>query len=144
MTVARLIIDRQNKSDLTWISAEWKQPIERIFWIKHVCCGSTRGGHHHQDACKMVLHCPVGSVKIYVQTLVADYNYTLDSNNQYLFLDGQDWRLMHHFSEDAILSVMVNMSFATTAYIDQPYRAVEYLREENSEASVAGCLTINR
>jgi hypothetical protein len=132
--VARLIIDRQKKADLTWISAEWQQPIERIFWIKHVCCGSTRGGHHHQKDCKMVLHCPVGSVKIYVQTLEADHDYTLNSENQYLFLDGQDWRLMHHFSEDAILSVLVNMSFAATAYIDQPYRTVEYLREENSEA----------
>ena len=70
----------------------------------------------------MILHCAVGKVKVYVQTPEVECTYRLDSNNKYLVLEGNERRMMHQFSADALLMVIANQSFETTRYIDEPYR----------------------
>ena len=72
----------------------------------------------------MVLHCIAGSVDVYVQTPTTDQHFTLASADDYLFLDAQDWRLMHRFSPDALLMVFASKPFETTIYYESPYRPV--------------------
>lgn len=119
-----IIYPTENPSDLSWISQKWQQPIQRIFWLTDVPSHSIRGGHRHQAECQMVLHCPVGRVEIYVQTPEKDQIYTLKASDEFLFLEGSDWRSMQAFSTNSILTVLTSHSFETTQYVDQPYRAV--------------------
>ena len=102
-----ITLDQAEISNLSWIEAVWKQPIQRIFWLYGVPEHGARGGHCHQT-CQMVLHCVTGSVDVYVQTTEQDYLYTLSSENDYLFLAPTDWRLMQHFSADAVLVVFAD------------------------------------
>lgn len=123
--MAQLIRHRdENPSDLQWISQRWQQPILRSFWLYNVPSSSQRGGHRHQADCQMVLHCPVGSVRVYVQTPTQDHVFRLQSSHEYLFLTGSDWRLMDSFSPNTVLTVLSSHCFETTNYIDQPYRPV--------------------
>ena len=124
--MAELITHSENEGgetvELAWIEMRWQRPVQRIFWIYNVSHYSSRGGHHHRS-CRMVLQCITGSVDVYVQTPKVDQHFTLNSTNQYLFLDAQDWRLMYQFSTDARLVIFADKSFETTIYIDSPYRS---------------------
>jgi hypothetical protein len=115
--------DHNEITDLSWIETIWQQPVQRLFWLYNVPHHCLRGNHRHQK-CRMVLHCVVGSVDVYVQTPEGDCRYTLSSNNEYLFLEAEDWRLMHQFSVNAMLVVFADRSFRSTIYFDQPYRPV--------------------
>ncbi len=106
-----------------WVQALWHQPIERLFWVYGVPLTDWRGGHRHQS-CQMVLHCPVGSLRVYIQTPERDQWFTLDSTDQYLWVKPDDWRLMYHFSPDALLTVLASKRFTDTVYIEQSYRQV--------------------
>jgi len=122
----QLITRSENKNkiaELDWIRTIWQRPVHRIFWIYNVPDAVSRGSHHHQT-CRMILQCLVGSVEVYVQTPTEDHYFTLNSISQYLFLDAQDWRLMHKFSANAVLVVLADKSFETTIYLDQPYRFI--------------------
>jgi hypothetical protein len=115
--------DHNEITDLSWIETIWQQPVQRLFWLYNVPHHYLRGSHRHQK-CRMVLHCVVGSVDVYVQTPERDCRYTLSSSNEYLFLEAKDWRLMHQFSVNAMLVVFADRSFRNTIYFDQPYRPV--------------------
>ncbi len=115
--------DSENKiAELDWIRTIWQRPVQRLFWIYDVPNDGLRGAHHH-ETCRMILQCVVGSVEVYVQTPKEDHHFTLKVNNQYLFLDPQDWRLMHRFSTDAVLVVFADKPYKTTTYLKQPYRS---------------------
>ena len=118
-----LILSVHETAEPTWIESIWQQPVQRIFWVYGVPPTESRGGHHHHS-CRMVLHCVKGSVDVYVQTPTTEQCFTLDSSDQFLFLDAQDWRLMHRFSPDAMLIVFASKPFETTIYYEQPYRSV--------------------
>lgn len=120
--MARLLIPNTHEiAESNWIETIWQHPVQRVFWIYNVPATDMRGGHRHHS-CQMVLHCLTGSASIYVQTPAMDQYFTLDSPDQYLFLDPHDWRLMHHFSPDALLMVFASKPFETTIYYEQPYR----------------------
>ncbi len=122
--MARLIPHRASEmAESAWIETVWQQPIQRLFWIYGVRGTDSRGGHRHHS-CSMVLHCVAGSVDVYVQTPTTDQHFTLNSADDYLFLDAQDWRLMHRFSPDALLMVFASKPFETTIYYESPYRPV--------------------
>jgi hypothetical protein len=108
--------------ELDWIGTLWQRPVQRLFWIYDVPDAVQRGAHHH-ETCRMILQCVVGSVEVYVQTPDEDYHFTLNAKSQYLFLDPQDWRVMHQFSADAVLVVFADKPYKTTIYLQQPYRS---------------------
>lgn len=126
--MAQLIIPNENtgsdRAELAWIEQRWQQPVQRVFWLSKVPQHVSRGGHHHRS-CRMILHCVTGSVKVYVQTPKMDQYFTLNSTQQYLSVDAQDWRLMYQFSADALLVVFADKPFETTVYIDPPYRSIQ-------------------
>jgi hypothetical protein len=87
--------DSENKvAELDWIRAIWQEPVQRLFWLYNVPDTAVRGGHHH-ETCRMILQCVAGSVEVYIQTPKEDHHFTLNAKNQYLFLDPEDWRVMH-------------------------------------------------
>jgi len=73
-----------------------------------------------------------GTVTVYVQTPTADQQFTLNSANQYLFLDPHDWRLMQVFSADAVLVVFASKPFKTTIYYEQPYRPIPVVHSSDT------------
>lgn len=126
--MAHLLTRTETEMDeLIWIETIWNHAIQRVFWIYKVPQASLRGGHRHHS-CLMVLHCISGSVDIYVQTPTEDQYFTLNSPNQYLFLDPRDWRIMHKFSSNAVLTVFASKPYATTLYFEEPYRHPVYNR----------------
>lgn len=140
--MAKLITRDQNNNEMggsRWVEAIWQRPIQRIFWMYGVPHHALRGGHYHQS-CQMVLHCVVGSVEVYVQTSEGDQHFILNSDRQYLFLDAQDWRLMHQFSTDAILVVLADESFETTVYIEQAYRLIDLNPTQNTQTKTTANL----
>ena len=123
--MARLLtLSTHEMAQSNWIETAWQQPVQRVFWMYGVPATAWRGGHRHHS-CRMVLQCVTGSVAVYVQTPTTDQYFTLDSSDGYLFLDPQDWRLMHRFSPDALLIVFASKPFETTIYYEQPYRSFD-------------------
>lgn len=123
--MAQLVIRTEDtRGDLTWISQQWQQPIQRMFWLHGVPTLSLRGGHRHQADCQMVLQCIVGSVSVHVQTPTQDCTYCLQAATEYLFLTGEDWRLMSNFSADAVLVVLASKPYQDTLYWEKAYRPV--------------------
>lgn len=132
--MARLLMPNTLEiAESNWIETIWQQPVQRGFWIYNVPAMNTRGGHRHHS-CQMVLHCVTGSVNIYVQTPAIDQYFTLNSPDQYLFVDPHDWRLMHRFSPDAILTVFASKPFETTIYYEQAYRPFDSHQLETGNA----------
>ena len=121
--------------DLTWLESRWKSTVQRSFTIYNVPEGTVRGGHRHQF-CQMALVCLAGSVDVYVQTPTEEFTYHLRSPEQFLLLDPHDWRLMHTFSNDAVLLVLADRPYQDTVYIDQAYRPVGQTASQETYVSL--------
>ncbi|MBL4830653.1 MAG: FdtA/QdtA family cupin domain-containing protein [Aliivibrio sp.] len=92
--------------------------IKRFYYIYDVT--SKRGGHRHRKT-KQVLLCLGGSCEIYVNNGNVEHTYLLDSHNQCLFLEAEDWHTMDNFSKGAILMVFASEFYDVADYIDEPY-----------------------
>jgi hypothetical protein len=129
--MSQLII-KDDTNELQWISDFWKSEIKRVFYLHNVPRNKTRGFHRHR-LCRMAMVCLSGTVEVYVQSPETDSFYQLNSPHQVLLLDPTDWRVMHHFSEKAVLMILADRHYDDTFYIDEPYRPLsdKLLFEDN-------------
>jgi hypothetical protein len=118
--MAQLII-KENTTEFHWVSDFWKSEIKRIFFLYNVPGNKARGFHRHKQ-CRMAMVCLAGTVEVYVQSPEADCFYQLSSPQQILLLDPTDWRVMHNFSDKAVLMIMADRHYSDTFYIEEPYR----------------------
>ncbi|MFN8344431.1 MAG: FdtA/QdtA family cupin domain-containing protein [Spirosomataceae bacterium] len=118
--MAQLII-KKNTTELHWISDFWESEIKRVFFLHHVPGNKARGFHRHKY-CRMAMICLAGTVDVYVQSPENDSFFQLNSPIQILFLEPTDWRVMHNFSEDAVLMILADRHYSDTFYIETPYR----------------------
>lgn len=95
--------------------------IKRIFYIYGVD-DSIRGGHRHKKTIQAAI-CLKGSCKIYNHNDRDAHEFILDSADQCLLLDPEDWHQMYEFSEDAMLMVLASELFDADDYIYEPYRS---------------------
>ena len=93
--------------------------IKRIFYIYKVK-DSMRGGHRHHKTIQAAI-CISGECKIYTNDSKNETVFHLNSPNQCLLLEAQDWHTMYDFSEGSILLVLASEEFETEDYIYSPY-----------------------
>lgn len=110
-----------SRGNLTVIERVIPFDIKRIFYIYGVD-DSIRGGHRHKKTIQAAI-CLKGSCKIYNHNDRDAHEFILDSADQCLLLDPEDWHQMYEFSEDAMLMVLASELFDADDYIYEPYRS---------------------
>ncbi len=108
-----------SRGNLTVIERVIPFDIKRIFYIYGVD-DSVRGGHRHKKTIQAAI-CLKGSCKISNHNGRDEHEFILDSADQCLLLDPEDWHQMYEFSEDAMLMVLASELFDADDYIYEPY-----------------------
>jgi dTDP-4-dehydrorhamnose 3,5-epimerase-like enzyme len=107
------------RGNLTVIERTIPFDIKRIFYIYGVD-DSIRGGHRHKKTMQAAI-CLTGSCKIINDNGLEQKEFALDSADQCLLLQPEDWHQMHEFTPDAILMVLASEYFDQEDYIYEPY-----------------------
>ena len=110
-----------NRGHLTVIEKEIPFEIRRVFYIYGVD-NSVRGKHRHKKTIQAAI-CISGSCRIWNNNnnhVVRDF--LLDSPENCLIIDPEDWHYMYDFSKDAILLVLASEYFSPDDYIYEPYQ----------------------
>lgn len=114
---ARTFVDY--RGSLSVVEREIGFPIRRIFYIYGV--KEKRGGHGHRRT-KTALIAVHGEVIVSGQTPTEDFCVRLDSPDQCLLLEVEDWHEME-FSEDGVLLVLASEEFSKDDYFYEKYRS---------------------
>ena len=109
-----------SRGNLTVIEKVVPFDIKRIFYIYGVD-SSERGGHRHEKTVQAAI-CIRGYCRIYNNNGVNEKSFLLDSPDQCLLIQPEDWHSMSSFSEDAILMVLASEYYCPNDYILAPYR----------------------
>jgi len=107
------------RGNLTVIEKVVPFDIKRIFYIYGVD-ESERGGHRHLKTLQAAI-CIRGHCVIYNNNGKDETSFVLDSPDQCLLIQPEDWHTMHSFSEDAILMVLASEYFDASDYVHTPY-----------------------
>ena len=107
------------RGNLTVIERVIPFDIKRIFYIYGVD-DSVRGGHRHHKTVQAAI-CLTGSCKIVNDNGLEQQEFILDSADQCLVLNPEDWHQMLEFTPDAILMVLASEYFDEADYIYEPY-----------------------
>jgi len=109
-----------SRGNLTVIEKVVPFDIKRIFYIYGVD-NSERGGHRHYETRQAAI-CLRGRCTIYNDNGTEECSYVLDSPDQCLIIEPEDFHTMHSFSDDAMLMVLASEHFESTDYIHTPYQ----------------------
>jgi len=109
-----------SRGNLTVIEKVVPFDIKRIFYIYGVD-DSERGGHRHYVTRQAAI-CLRGSCTIYNDNGTEESSVVLNSPDQCLIIEPEDFHTMHSFSEDAMLMVLASEHFEATDYIHTPYQ----------------------
>ena len=109
-----------SRGNLTVIEKVVPFDIKRIFYIYGVD-NSERGGHRHYETRQAAI-CLRGRCTIYNDNGLEESSYVLDSPEQCLIIEPEDFHTMHSFSDDAMLMVLASEHFESTDYIHTPYQ----------------------
>lgn len=103
--------------------------IKRIFWVRNVIEGASRGQHATKRT-RLVLIAIAGSCDVVVNDGKNEATYHLDSPEKGLYIDKMLWRTMKNFSEDCIVEAVCDQKYVPG---DETYDDFEeYLRILNS------------
>lgn len=75
--------------------------IKRVFWIRDVPPGETRGHHYHKE-CEQLIVCALGSVTVWLD----EVRYDLDENGPALYVPKNTVIELDGFSPDALILVL--------------------------------------
>ena len=125
--VIDLLTFTDSRGHLTVIEKIMPFAIRRIFYIYGVD-NSVRGGHRHKTTFQAAI-CLKGSCRIYNHDGFSETEYILDQPSKCLLLKPEDWHMMDHFSEDAILMVLASNHYDEDDYIFTPYKKYDQVRE---------------
>lgn len=90
--------------------------IRRCYFMYNTQPGISRGFHAHKTL-KQVLICVRGSCKISLDNGTEKATVVLDRPNRGLYLSSDIWRVMHDFSDDAVLMVLADQLYDESDYI---------------------------
>ena len=107
------------RGNLTVIDKILPFDVKRVFYIYGV--KSKRGGHGHFKSMVALISLN-GSIDVFVQTPEKDLNYKLNSPDQVLILDPEDWHEMNNFTDGSTLLVLCSHHFDEDDYFYEPYR----------------------
>ena len=108
------------RGNLTVIEKVIPFDVKRIFYIYGVD-DSIRGGHRHKKTIQAAI-CLRGSCLIYNDDNQIQQDFNLNSPDQCLILEPQDWHQMYQFTEDAILMVLASEYFDPDDYVYHKYQ----------------------
>lgn len=107
------------RGNLTVVEKVLPFEIKRIFYIYGVD-NSERGGHRHHKTQQAAI-CIKGSCRIDSFDNENHQTFSLDSPSKCLIIEPNDWHVMSHFTEDAILMVLASEFYNPQDYIYEPY-----------------------
>ncbi|MCY7355996.1 MAG: FdtA/QdtA family cupin domain-containing protein [Rudanella sp.] len=107
------------KGNLTIFENMIPGTIQRVFYI-YGANDSPRAGHRHVKTWGALI-CVAGSCRVYTNDGHEEKTYHLNTPDQCLVLEPQDWHVMDNFTEDAILLVVANEPYDKADYISKPY-----------------------
>jgi dTDP-4-dehydrorhamnose 3,5-epimerase-like enzyme len=115
----KTVID--NNGTLTVFDRDIPFTVKRIFYIYNVNDTKiVRGGHRHKKT-RQALICLKGQCIIYNNDGFKKQEFILNSPNECLILEPEDYHTMHDFSKDAILLVLASEHYDRDDYIDMEY-----------------------
>lgn len=102
------------EADGTLIAAEAGRqipfPIQRIFCVKNVAEGKSRGDHATKKT-KLVLLPVSGSCEVMVDDGEKQEVFLMNSSSQGLYIDEMIWRSMRNFTPDCVMLAMADRVF---------------------------------
>lgn len=104
-----------HRGDLTVLEEELRHPIKRLFYLYNIAEGETRGGHGHIRTL-MTLICFTGSCEIYVNNGTSKTTFKLESPDQALFLEPQDWHLIKNATSGAVIGILASETYDKNDY----------------------------
>ena len=107
-----------SRGDLTVIEKCLPFDAQRIYYIYNSTI--QRGGHRHKETIQALI-CVFGSVDVYVHDGESEQTITLNSPNQCLIVNPQDWHTMQNGSRETVLLVLASHHYNQEDYVDEPY-----------------------
>ena len=92
-------------------------PVRRVFWIRNVPAGQTRGSHAHRT-CAEVLIALSGSLKAHVANATRARDFSLNSPTQGLFIPAMTWCSFSDFTPDCICLCLASHPYEREGYIN--------------------------
>ena len=108
---------RDDRGALSVVTNELGFKIQRVFWVYD--CTAIRGGHAHRIT-KNALICVAGECNIRVKKQGKEENFPLQTPEQCLVLDPEDWHTMEFADKNSVLLVLSS----------EPYREDDYVYAE--------------
>lgn len=90
--------------------------VKRVYYIYGTKSGISRGFHAHKKLRQMLVALS-GSVTVRCEYDDQQKEYTLDSPDKGLLIEGLVWRVMHDFSPDCVLTVLADEYYNENDYI---------------------------
>lgn len=103
-----------SRGSLTVIDQILPFEIKRVYYIYKA--NSLRGQHRHKKTMQALI-CTSGSCEIFVDHRPQEQVFLLNSPNQCLILQPEDWHTMDKFSSDCVLLVLASEHFDKEDYI---------------------------
>lgn len=124
--MAEIVKIKSNKDDrgaLNVLEAGRDIPFEvkRVFYIHGVSDPSiVRGKHRHKETYQALI-CLSGSCIVFSDNGKEQEEYKLDSPDDCLILNPEDWHTMYSFTEDTVLLVLASAYYDPDDYIHESY-----------------------
>ena len=103
--------------------------IRRCYFMYNLQPGVSRGFHAHKTL-RQVLVCVRGSCKVLLDNGSEKADISLDRPNKGLYIASNTWRVMHDFSEDAVLMVLADQFYDESDYIRNYDAFLAYVRRQ--------------
>ena len=84
--------------------------IKRVFWVKDVAGGATRGDHATKKT-KLILIPVAGSCEVVADNGKEQEVFLMDSPKKGLYIDEMIWRQMRKFSKDCVMMALCDRPF---------------------------------
>ena len=103
--------------------------IRRCYFMYNLQPGVSRGFHAHKTL-RQVLVCVRGSCKVLLDNGSEKADISLDRPNKGLYIASNTWRVMHDFSEGAVLMVLADQFYDESDYIRNYDAFLAYVRRQ--------------
>lgn len=84
--------------------------IKRVFWVKDVAKGATRGNHATKKT-KLILVPVAGNCEVVVDNGHSQEVFFMDTSSKGLYIDEMIWRQMRNFSPDCVMMALCDRPF---------------------------------
>lgn len=116
--VMTLPTHRDQRGALTVLEKVLPFEMKRLYWIYDLSNEPRARHRHHQT--RQALICLNGSCEVLIRKYQQEECYRLDSPDQVLILEPEDWHETREFSEGALLLLVASHEFDPKDYIQEP------------------------